>query len=95
MSRVTVIPTYQGHYVPPRPHAPRGPFPPDLFVKPGVETDYVPQSDSGEADLPPGATAQNGFREVKYYRCRMCESVVRDVDLDDHVCPEGTEWPEE
>ncbi len=88
MSRIVNVPVYQGHYVPPRPHAPRGPFPPELYAKGGVETEYVPQSDSGEGDLPQGATAQNGYREVKYFRCRLCEDVVRDVDLDSHKCPE-------
>jgi hypothetical protein len=53
-----------------------------------VETDYEPQSDSGEPDLPPGATAQNGFKEVRFFRCRECELVLRENELDDHECPE-------
>lgn len=92
MSRIIPVPVYQGHYVPSRPYAPRGPFPPELYAKPGVETDYIPQSDSGEGDLPMGATAQNGWREVKYYRCRACDNVVRDVELEDHACVEGETW---
>lgn len=90
MSRIVPVPVFQGHPVPDRPHAPRGPFPPELYATHGVETDYEPQSDSGEPDLPPGATAQNGYREVRFYRCRTCLGVVREHDLDMHECSEDS-----
>lgn len=86
MTRIVRVPVYQGHPVPSRPHAPRGPFPPDLRATTGVNTDYAPQSDSGEPDLPVGATAQNGFEAVKYFRCRFCDGVLREEELDDHYC---------
>lgn len=88
MSRIINVPVYQGHPVPSRPHAPRGPFPQELFARGGVETDYEPQSDSGEPDLPPGATAQNGYQEVRFFRCKLCLTVLRETEVDGHECPE-------
>lgn len=66
----------------------RGPFPPELFIKPQVVTDYEPQPEDGGDPVPQGGTAQNNYTEAQFYRCRYCEDVVRAEDLDSHVCSE-------
>lgn len=85
--RIQRIPTKQGHSVPSAAHAPRGPFPPELYHAKPVVTDYVPQSDSGEAELPVGATAQNNYKPVsRWFRCNDCDELVSEADLDIHDC---------
>jgi len=36
--------------------------------------------------FPAGSTAQNGMREVVMYECRNCMVILRDDELDSHVC---------
>ena len=38
--------------------------------------------------FPPGATAQNGMKEVLFYECRACGEVLRETELDNHECEE-------
>lgn len=89
--RIERVATKQGHAVPPVASPPRGPFPPELFSQPRVITDYVPQPDGGGDPIPEDGTAQNGFRAVKWYRCRLCMDAVSERDLDTHWCPEMEE----
>lgn len=84
--RVMRVPTRQGHPVPMQASSPMGPFPPELFHRTAVVTDYVPESDGGGEELPEEATAQNNYRAYKWYRCRDCHMAVRDDELDDHEC---------
>jgi hypothetical protein len=84
--RIERIVTKQGHAVPEAAYAPRGPFPAELFTAKPVITDYVAQSDSGGPELPEGATAQNNYREVRWFRCRDCFGTVRENELDSHNC---------
>ena len=42
MRIVQRIVTKQGHAVPSSSHAPRGPFPAEIFAEPEIITDYVP-----------------------------------------------------
>ena len=85
--RIERIVTRHGHPVPETAHQPNGPFPPELFQAPEVVTDYVPQPDGG-VDVPIGGTAQNNFQVVKWFRCRVCEVVLREPEVDDHKCEE-------
>lgn len=86
MVRITRVPTRQVHYVPDRPHRPYGPFSVETLARPVVVDDYVPQPDGG-GDVVSG-TAQNNYRAPVYYRCRVCQAVVGEQDLDTHTCKE-------
>ena len=83
--RIERIVTRQGHPVPETAHQPKGPFPPELFQAPEVVTQYVPQADGG-VEIPVGGTAQNNFAAVKWFRCKVCEGVLREQEVDDHYC---------
>jgi hypothetical protein len=83
--RIQRVVTKQGHAVPSSSHAPRGPFPPELFREPEMISDYTPIDD----DVPIGGTAQNNFRAPKLFRCKSCSVLVLEYELDEHVCPEA------
>ena len=59
-------------------------------------TDYEPQPDGGGEAIPEDGTAQNNFRSVKWYRCRLCMEAVAENDLDSHLCSEleGDDGPD-
>lgn len=82
--------TKQGHPVPKSAHHPKGPFPPELFAKPEVISDYVPL----DVEIPVGGTAQNGFEEPKVFKCRFCQELVYEHKIPDHIC-EGEEYGED
>jgi hypothetical protein len=86
--RVTTIPARQGHAVPETVTNPRGPFPAELFQRPTVVTDYDPQPDGGGDPVPEDGTAQNGFRSVRWYRCRYCLDEIPEYALNEHICEE-------
>ena len=85
MRIVQRIITKQGHAVPSSSHAPRGPFPAELYASPEIITDYVPFDEEYE----PGATAQNDFKSPKLFRCKECTVIVLEHEVPDHWC-EGT-----
>lgn len=69
----------QAHAVPRQVLEPRGPFP----------TPYQPRIVDLPHDpdrFPPGATAQNGMREVVMYECQRCMAILKETQLDGHVC---------
>jgi hypothetical protein len=69
----------QAHAVPRRVLEARGPFP----------TPYQPQVVELTHDpdkFPPGATAQNGMQEVALFECQTCFTVLKEDQLDGHVC---------
>lgn len=80
--RIQRVITKQGHKVPKTSHAPRGPFPPELFINAPIVTDYAPFDD----DMPIGATAQNGFTSPKMFRCNDCTVVVLEHEIPGHEC---------
>lgn len=64
---------------------PQGPFDRELTIPSRVE---VPDSgpDDGGGYHPVGSTAQNQFKEVKWFRCSYCERLVRETHLESHEC---------
>jgi hypothetical protein len=78
--RVIHIQAEQGHAVPRQVLDARGPF---GRYEPERATEDYPSG-----DFPPGATAQNGMREVVMYECRACGAAVREDALDSHGCKE-------
>lgn len=76
--RVNRIPTYQSHYVPEHAYYPSFRFESDSQV-------IIENLEEDEEHLP-GATAQNGMREVQYYQCSSCEMIVRENDIPTHHC---------
>ena len=81
--RITRVQTHQGHHVPDHAYYPSFGFDADTLVvidNPGDVEEHLP-----------GATAQNGMREVLYYRCQVCSDVVRENDIPTHHCeaPDG------
>jgi len=85
--RVERITTRQGHPVPKTAHAARGPFPPELFDTPELVSDYTPQPD-GNHDAPLGGTAQNNYASIKWFKCKDCNEILREMDIADHICME-------
>lgn len=86
--KVTRVKAIQAHPVPDRVHEPRGPFPDHLFDEPEVQSEYESEYDEAGVNFEPGATAQNNYRPVKYYRCRNCHARVSQLNLDTHTCEE-------
>lgn len=77
MSRIVHKQAVQAHAIPKMVMEARGPF---GKYEPEIVYDNPP------AEFPPGATAQNGMREVVLYRCNLCQAVVKDFDTATHVC---------
>lgn len=85
MRIVQRIVTKQGHPVPSSSHAPRGPFPAEIFIQPEIITDYVPFDE----EHPVGATAQNEFKSPKLFRCSECAVIVLEHEVPSHFCEEA------
>lgn len=62
---------------------PRGIFSRDITIPEPVLVNDNPPDDGGGHSYP-GATAQNGFTEVLFYRCNLCGATVRESDLEGH-----------
>lgn len=84
--RIERIATKQGHAVPSAAHAPRGPFPPELFYAAPIVSDYEPQNDSGQPELPLGATAQNNYRGTRLFECSDCGATLTEQETYAHDC---------
>jgi hypothetical protein len=85
--RVRTIATFQGHYVPSKAYRAQGIFAPEVTRREPTLVDYDTEQE-GLSSFPHGATAQNGMRGVRYFKCNVCETVIVEHELDDHVCPE-------
>jgi hypothetical protein len=85
--RVRTIATFQGHYVPSKAYRAPGIFDPEITRKESPVVDYETEQE-GLSPFPHGATAQNGMRGVRYFKCNVCEIVIMENELDDHVCPD-------
>jgi hypothetical protein len=86
--RIERIITRQGHPIPGKVTQPRGPFPPELLAEPKIIYEYDRQSDSGEEDLPVEGTAQNNFKESKWFSCNACKLVLTESQTETHICGE-------
>lgn len=65
----------QGHAVPLQAYSPRGPFPPEVLAQPEVDMeDYHTDS------------LHEGLDNVRFFRCRDCEEVLLEAELDNHDC---------
>ena len=80
--RVIRKPAYQGHAIPTRAGYARNPFEAEVLAQPTIVTD----DNDPDVLYPPGATAQNDYRGLQFYRCRECGMTVSEDDLDNHVC---------
>lgn len=58
------------------------------ILRPNPVVEGPSDLDDGGGVVPEGSTAQNKFREVKWFRCNDCNAVVRETHLDGHVCEE-------
>jgi hypothetical protein len=67
----------QGHAVPSVAHSPRGPFPPEVLAQPLMEHDEH-HSDSLHV----------GLDNVRFFKCRDCEEILLETELDQHECEE-------
>ena len=85
--RIQRIAAQQGHAVPDTVGMARGPFPPELFRSPEVVVDFTERDDMSQEVLE-GATAQNGFKPPKWYRCRFCHEAVNEFHIEVHYCQE-------
>lgn len=67
----------QGHVIPAMAHSPRGPFPPEVLEQPqrGIEEHHA---DSLHVALD----------DVRFFRCKDCDEILTEEDLDEHVCEE-------
>ena len=77
MTRIIHKQAVQAHAVPKMVLEARGPF--QKYEAHVVPMDIAPE-------FPPGATAQNGMREVILYKCNACGEIVKDFDTASHVC---------
>ena len=67
----------QGHAIPSIVHEPRGPFPPEVLAEPEMTIDPS-HSDSLHV----------GFDNIRFFKCRHCDAILVQEDLDDHICEE-------
>lgn len=67
----------QGHAVPSGYQSPRGPFPPELFFQP-----------RGESDTDHGDSLHEALDDVRYFRCKDCDTVINEYQLLSHDCDE-------
>ena len=67
----------QGHAVPDGPQRARGPFPPELFQSPPMVYD------AGHPD-----SLHEALDDVRMFRCRFCDDVLYEDELDTHECEE-------
>ena len=86
--RIFKVNAIQAHPVPNRVRPARGPFPDELFEEPEIVDDYFPELDEDGSEIALGATAQNNYKPVKYYRCKVCDERVSEYELGDHECEE-------
>jgi len=77
------IETKQGHPVPRSSQAAKGPFPPEIFMRPEVVHEYFRP---GQDDVVEGATAQNNFNPPKVFKCRDCSALVLEHEIPTHMC---------
>lgn len=68
----------QGHEVPKGMTRPLGPFPAEIFQQAPVVYNYEDHGDS----------LHEALDDVRYFRCRDCEDILADYELDDHICKE-------
>ena len=83
---IRTVQAEQAHAVPSTAYQRSGLFDPAVTRR---EHPVMPEYEVDEMGLPvgaPGATAQNGFREVKYLRCSLCGEVMPEDKTDDHDC---------
>jgi len=67
----------QGHAIPSVVHAPRGPFPPEVLAEPEMSIE------ARDAD-----SLHVGLDDIRFFKCRHCEAILIQKDLDDHICEE-------
>ena len=82
--RIQRIITKQGPPVPKTAGNPKGPFPPEIYQKAELITEYTPLDE----DTPIGGTAQNNFTEPRSFRCKLCDEVMFEHKTADHICEE-------
>lgn len=85
MTRIRRIPAEQAHAVPQRAYMPQGPFDRELTITERVVVNERGPDDGG-GFTPMGATAQNDFKEVKWYRCTYCGDLIRETHIEGHEC---------
>lgn len=86
MDRIQRIQTKQVHPVPKTGYGTMGPFPPELFRSPPVIAEYESQTGNGGPEIPDEGTAQNNFKAYKWFRCKLCDDLVKQPDLKYHKC---------
>ena len=86
--RITRVDAVQAHPVPKQAHAPRGPFPPELFREEPIVYAYEPALNEDGSNLPVGSTAQNNFSEIKWLYCGLCYEKVKSNETEEHECEE-------
>lgn len=84
--KIEKIVTKQGHPVPNTVMSPRGPFPPELLEEPRVVYDYAKQPENGDHDIPVEGTAQNDYKEMRWFKCNYCGAVISETQLEIHLC---------
>jgi hypothetical protein len=82
--RVLRRPAVQAHAVPATAAHPRGPFSAEILAPPVIDR-TVPDDNP----FPLGATAQNDFRGVRMFQCKLCGGVVPEYGIEMHVCEDS------
>lgn len=80
--KIERIVTKQVHYVPPSATRPKGPFPPEVLAEPKVSYEYEREGE----EIPVEGTAQNLFKETKWFRCNLCDMLVSESQIEIHIC---------
>lgn len=84
--RVRRLRAEQAHWVPSQAYYAPGVFRPEVTAPGEILYSDDEGPDDGGNYTPRGSTAQNGFKEVKWYRCTFCQEVLRETHTDGHDC---------
>lgn len=82
--RIRRVQAEQAHAVPVVAYTARDPF--AVRWNPQITVSEDRDIDEGGGWTPPGSNAQNGFKEVKWFRCNECGEILRETHTDSHIC---------
>ena len=95
--RIERVQARQGHPVPRQAGFARGPFPPELFEQPEIVYDRQPRPDDREDEynVSENFTTPTDSQEWKWFRCEDCRWVLREDELDAHMCDPDYEFDDD
>ena len=83
--RIQRVTAKQAHYTPDHAYYARGVFDPEITTDPKIIHEYVSQSDGDGVEMPIGSTSQNNFKELNWFRCNGCNTILSEHHVSEHL----------